>query len=400
MIKLIKKISEEIINNLITIPLVLLSWVAPKKRGLFLLTSSDGNKFKDNPKYFYLYLLKNKENINPYWATKNKKLYQELKKQKMPVTYLYSLNHFILTLKAEFIICDNTTNGILYDSLFWHLGKFKNIQLWHGTILKKIGLLDDKYSRKNKQLKHRLSYFIQKGRYKSYKLIIASDKYTQYIMKKVFLNENVSITGYPRNDIFYNRKLCFKKNKNDLDFDKYKKIILYAPTYRDKPTEIDPLPDIFLEKLNAFLQKNNYIFLIKKHPFDKTLKTIKHLSNIKDVSEKLNDIQELLINTDILITDYSSVFFDFVLTNKPIIYYPYDYDKYLKICRGMRYNYYKELPGPFVKNKNELIDLIKNAHKWFKEKKYQRNYNTFKNKFNLYQDGKSCERLLREILKK
>jgi CDP-glycerol glycerophosphotransferase (TagB/SpsB family) len=61
-IKFIKKTCEEIFANLISIPLILLSWIVPKKRRLILLTSSDGTEFKDNPKYFYLYLLRNKKN--------------------------------------------------------------------------------------------------------------------------------------------------------------------------------------------------------------------------------------------------------------------------------------------------------------------------------------------------
>jgi CDP-glycerol glycerophosphotransferase len=399
MIKLIKKIGEEIIANLIAIPLILLSWIVPKKKGLFLLTSSDGTKFKDNPKYFYLYLLKNKKNVQAYWATKNKKLYQELKNKKMSVTYLYSPNHFILTLRAEFIICDDTHNGVLYDSYFWYLGNFKNIQIWHGTPFKKIGLHDDKYQRMRNSLRGIITYYIQKRRYQNYKLICSSCSSMESQLKSAFLNKQIKTIGFPRNDILYNGEIILNDYYKKLKIAKFNKLFLYAPTYRDHKRGIKPFSINFLLKLDKYLIDENYFFLIKKHLYEKNIPLPSGLSNIYDISNQIDDIQEILVHTDFLITDYSSVFFDFVLTKKPIIYYPYDYENYLKECRGMYYDYNKELPGPFARNEDELFSLIKNIDKWFKNKIYQKKYTLFKNKFNKYQDGNSCKRLYKELIK-
>src|SRR5690606_3485094 len=111
-----------------------------------------------------------------------------------------------------------------------------------------------------------------------------------------------------------------------------------------------------LRKFNEYLHKNNILLVIKRHPFDKT--HFQSLSNIKDYSDNIVDVQELLVCTDILITDYSSVFFDFSLTNRPIIFYAYDYNEYLENCRGMYFDYYKEMLGPFARNESELLHLI------------------------------------------
>jgi CDP-glycerol glycerophosphotransferase len=132
---------------------------------------------------------------------------------------------------------------------------------------------------------------------------------------------------------------------------------------------------------------------------EKNLKIPKKLSNITDISFEVDDIQEILPFVDILITDYSSTFFDFILTRKPIIYYSYDLEDYLNNCRGMYYDYYKELPGPFAKTEYELINLMKEVNVWSKDKKYIKKYNEFLDKFNKYKDGNSAERLINMLFK-
>jgi len=237
-----------------------------------------------------------------------------------------------------------------------------------------------------------------------YKMVLASSKEVKKTLISAFLNKNVKITGYPRNDILFNRKLAFFDYKREFELNKYKKVLLYAPTWRDNYTGIKPFSNKGLAKLNSYLSKNNYLLLVKKHPAGKKISIPKNLCNIRDITFRVGDIQELLIFTNILITDYSSVFFDFVLLDRPIIYYPYDYEEYLENCRGMYYDYYKEIPGPFAKNEKKLLYLIKTVDKWFNDEAYQTKYKKFKNRFNYYQDGKSCERvynlIMKEVIKK
>ena len=110
-----------IFNNLLCFHLILLSWIIPKRRGLVLLSSSDGYNFRDNPKYLYQYLLNIKSELFPYWVTSNKNLFIKFKESNRPVLKIYSLKLFIYILKAEFIVCDDTKNPILLDSLFGHM---------------------------------------------------------------------------------------------------------------------------------------------------------------------------------------------------------------------------------------------------------------------------------------
>ena len=141
----------------------------------------------------------------------------------------------------------------------------------------------------------------------------------------------------------------------------------------------------------------NYVFLIKKHINEKQIFNVNNFSNIIDVSDKVEDVQDLLVFTDILITDYSSVFFDFVLCDRPIIFYCYDFKEYLKNSRDMYYDYFEEMPGPFAKNQDELFQLLTSIEKLFIQNEYKEKYELFRKKFNYYLDGQSSERLYEHL---
>ena len=107
---------------------------------------------------------------------------------------------------------------------------------------------------------------------------------------------------------------------------------------------------------------------------------------------KNTDIQELLLISDILITDYSSMIFDYLLLDRPILLFAYDLNEYLNE-RGMYYNFEEIAPGPILLNGTELIDAIKNIENI--DKKFIEKRKMIKNRINKYTDGKSIERVLK-----
>lgn len=388
-----------IIYSLFIIPL---SFVVPKKNNSYLFGSGKGSLFKGNPKYLYLYMIGNKAPCEINWITADENIYYKLNKSGLPIIKLFSFKGFWGILRSKYLVAEMTSRDVYYISRFW--GNFNLIQTWHGTPLKKIWshMAKDKKGIMRSKLLLKVVPFEILKKYRvfsscRYKLIISPSREVSNVLVSASLNKNVKITGYPRNDVFFNENLIFENYNKKFNFNTYKKIIFYCPTFRDKYDAVKPFSDNFLRRLNLYLKENNYLFLVKKHPYERKIDIPDNLSNVIDISGKVEEIQELLIYTDILITDYSSVFFDFVLLDRPIIYYSYDYDKYLKECRGMYYDYYKEIPGPFAKREEDLIGLIKNANVWFNDKKYQLQYKKFRDKFNYYQDGKSCERLLKAI---
>jgi len=366
-----------------------LSYFVPKKKNKILIGASVGSKFVGSPKYFFLYLCKNETSLDVSWITKNKELVQKLRERKLPVEYLYSWRGIKAILRSKYLIISHLISDVSYAGLL--PGNFHKTNTWHGTPLKKV---EAKVYGKNPNFRQKLEQrFMFMQERKSYHTVLASSEEVKKIIFKEFQSKNVKILGYPRNDVFFNSDLIFENYSSKLNLDKYEKIILYCPTYRDNPTSKIPFSNDFLKKLNSHMLEINGVFLIKKHVLDKSVKKLENFSNIIDVSSDVEDIQDLLVHVDVIITDYSSIFFDFALLNRPMIFYPYDLKEYLQ-TRELYYDYFAELPGPFSKNEDELLEIIKSIDVIFQEKLYQEKYIKFRNRFNSFLDGNSCKRLI------
>jgi len=361
-----------------------LSFIIPKNNSQILLGSENGYAFIDNSKYFYLYLL-NRKNNNQfkkiYWITKSERVFHQLNQKKMPVIRLYSFEGFIAILRSKFIITTHIANDISY---FFRLsGRFNKIQALHGAPLK--GPL---HKSKKKNLKSFVNYLSNKERF-SYKTITSATNETK---KCEVYYKNFTVIGCPRNDILFNNNYLLENYNKELFLNRYSKVILYAPTFRDKTASKIPFSELFLKKLNEFLVNDNSILLLKGHYWGRSNIHIGKFSNIQDVSEKIEDISALLIYVDIFITDYSSLVMDFLLLDKPIIFYPYDFDEYTKI-RKLFVDYFNDLPGPFVKTEEEFFECLKSVEENFKKSEYQKKFVDLKNKYHKYQDGNSSQRL-------
>ena len=131
------------------------------------------------------------------------------------------------------------------------------------------------------------------------------------------------------------------------------------------------------------------ILLFKPHPSSEKI-DLSQYNHIKSVDPNV-DIMDLLVITDILITDYSGVTYDFLITMRPIIFFAYDLDKYL-MERGMYYDYETFVPGPIVKTGDELLIKLKNVSHW--DKKYEEKRKNVRNLLNKYSDGNSTKRII------
>lgn len=241
------------------------------------------------------------------------------------------------------------------------------VQLWHGPgAFKKFG-----YSRPGNE-KYRKN--LVKGHKHYTKAIVTSDDIRWCFAEGFGMDiKNVYDTGFPRMDIFFDKKYINKTKKEIYDeypILKNKKVILFAPTYRGDNVRIASydFDKLDLDKLYKEL-KDDYVFVFKWHPAiynNMTLKNIKSFDEDKykdffiDLSN-LRDINDLLLVTDVLITDYSSVIFDYLLVNKPIVYFTYDLDLYDK-DRGTYFDFDDYVYGEISKNTKELIKSIKNEN--------------------------------------
>ncbi|MFX1444112.1 MAG: CDP-glycerol glycerophosphotransferase family protein [Promethearchaeota archaeon] len=358
---------------------------------LIILGSSNGKYFSGNTKYLYKYLKENTD-YKLIWMSKNRKLNRKLEEEGINTIYAYSIKAIKLLRKAKAVFVTHGYNDVL--PIKYSPGTL-HIQTWHGGDIKVIGI--DPYSAK----------FIYSKWSRIFRLKIRDHEYVDYIVALSGAQKPLKIladafryplkkiipTGYPRNDLFFSKETNlrekFRKKYNVPDT--VDRIILYAPTFRRNYTAKFPLSNEDLITLNRLMGDTNSTFLLKAHISERII-AFKEYGNIR-IMDVESDTQELLYITDILITDYSSIYHDFLLLDRPMILFPYDYNEYIKEW-GIYYNSLEEIaPGPVVYTATELIETIKKIKEIDKDYKVKRI--ELRDYFNAHLDGNSAKRLLK-----
>ena len=364
----------------------------------------NGRNYSDSPKAIYKYMLSD-EKYKDYkfiWAFSDMEKHSFLEKNKNTVVVKSKgISYYKALAKSKYWFF----NYKIYDFIYPKNNQIF-IQCWHGTPLKRLGCdlqhfnnamntLKDMKKRYKKETT-KFSYFLSPSEF-------CTEKFRSiWNMKEVGKEGCILELGYPRNDFLYNyTREDVERIKSSLDIEgTNKKIILYAPTYRDNQhssgvgytykTEVD------FDKLQKELN-NDYIILFRAHWLvANSFNFDKYKGFIYDVSN-YDDINELYIVSDLLITDYSSVFFDYANLKRPIIFYMYDLEAYRDDIRGFYLDIDKELPGPILKEEEDLISEIKNYS--FSNNFYDEKYKKFNQKFNYLDDGKAAQRVVEKILK-
>jgi CDP-glycerol glycerophosphotransferase (TagB/SpsB family) len=346
--------------------IILLSFLIPKKKNLVVLIGMYDGQFLGNVKYMSLYLYGLKQNSQDnckfYFLTENKDVFNQLKKNHMPVLLYPRIKSLIILLRTAILVVDS---GEWFRKFKFHfLYKSKKVQLWHGVGLKFIQL--DLFNKKRGgNLLCKIKRIIR-GNYPTYDLVISTSKfYTENLFKSCFQSNAIIEAGYPRNDIFFRELDQF--TLLNIDSESYHKmttlkskgykIVLYAPTFRDSGRDILSDGAINFDKLDEFAIDNNILFIFKFHPtgFEDNLITIRKNIISYDNSK---DIYPLLPLSDLLITDYSSIASDYLLLNKPIIFFPYDIQEYITKDRMLQFDYDSFTPGPKCLTQAELENEI------------------------------------------
>ena len=277
------------------------------------------------------------------------------------------------------------------------------VQCWHGTPLKRLGcdlIHFDNALNTIKGIKKiykivakTFTYFISPSRFATEKFISA------WNLEEINKQDIIIEKGYPRNDFLYNyKKEDIQKIKEKLGIqDINKKILLYAPTYRGDQHE-SGVGYTYKEEVNfARLQKElseEYIILFRPHYFVANAFDFEKYNGFVYNVADIDDVNELYIISDVLITDYSSVFFDYANLHKPMIFHMYDLEHYRDESNGF-YIDIKELPGKITRTDDELIDEILRVSKEFV---YNQKYKKFNEKYNYLDDGNASERVVNEII--
>lgn len=332
----------------------LITRLNPRDKNLWLYGAWFGKKYIDNTKYFFISNCREKDGIRHVWITDDVTIKNELNSQGYECYLKDSPEGKKLQMQAGVFVC---TQGVS-DFNKYLVNNAVIINLWHGIPLKKI-LHDDKIAATQKRtIKSKIYHLIMDHNGNETYVVSSSDRITE-IYRSAFQKdiEHILQFGQPRNDIFYDTTLIDTK----MSMWKNKKAIVYMPTHRlEGRTEIDVAKLFNLDKLDAFCEKNNCVFVIKKHFYHRNEKVagIERYRNIIDITTTAVDPQILLKNTDLLICDYSSAYIDFLLLDRPIVFYNYDLENYLVEDREMYFDYDEVAPGPQVRTFDELYDVL------------------------------------------
>lgn len=275
------------------------------------------------------------------------------------------------------------------------------IQTWHGTPLKKLrcDITAEKGSAINSlsEIIHKNNLDMDRYDYLISPSSFCTEKFISAFNLKTLGKENIIIeTGYPRNDRLIAANEEEKKLiKKEIGIADSKKVILYAPTFRDNEHDsgsgyIYNL-HIDFDKLKQELGEE-YVIIFRAHYFvSNTFDFERYKGFIYDESQR-DDITDLYIVSDMLVTDYSSALFDFANLKRKIIFYMYDLEKYENDIRGFYFSV-NELPGRIVKTQEDLADAIE-AH----EGEYDDKCKRFNKKFNLLNDGNAGARVAEIVI--
>lgn len=365
----------------------LINRIIPKNKNKIIFASVPD--CTGNALALYEYMKKNKSNFKLIWITdniydNNRNVYK-LKSLK-GLYHLFTTKHLITT-HSNFISI-KSKNQILVD-------------LWHGMPLKSIGYFDSKSNLKDVKLRsNKVDY-----------TIATSIQFSAILSASFLINpEKILITGQPRNDQLFNVNI--NGIKEELNIKEFKKIILFAPTHREYEQKTGDIFDIFgiddfnMDIFGDLLLENDAVLLIKLHPYEEKFYADKDLSVLPDnirvidsemLLKKNIEFYNLLGIVDTLITDYSSLYFDYLLLNKPIIFIVNDIEIY-DAKRSFVLNPLEFwMPGPMVRNFDELQSNIKLS---MSDKFYYNERLAANELINFYQDDKSTERLYNILIEK
>lgn len=331
---------------------------------IWLFSSTDNSHYNYNSRYLFEYVKENLPEITPLFVINDPELRNSLSSK-------YGKQYFIETESIQGIR-QALSAGVWFTSAglpAYGTGLHKKrliINLWHGVPLKKIALLDP-------NLKKAARIYFKKIFSENYTCILTTSHELIPLMARSFAvsEDKIKVWGQPRNDGLFQKNDC-REILGQLfpNLPEYTKTVLYAPTFRDYgQVQLFPFKDFDQKQLEAFLDEKNMLLFIRTHVAEQGSaapylgKRIRFLGN-----EQAEDVTGILNIFDCLITDYSSIYIDYLLTDKPMIFLPYDRQQYLD-GRGMNFDYDDVTPGPKPETFNDFLDALSPKEDFWKSER-------------------------------
>ncbi|MCT2899272.1 CDP-glycerol glycerophosphotransferase family protein [Lentilactobacillus buchneri] len=355
-IDVIKMIQDKL--NLVRMRFLFKSGHSPYDNTTIIFESFGGRQVSDSPYAIYKVFKTLYPGINMIWSIDRSQ--KKFCKENQIAYVIRRTNKWVRVLeKSQFWI-----SNARFPTWVKKPNYVTYIQTWHGTPLKKLGLDIENVSMPGTTtVKYHKNFVREANRWDA---LVSPNDYSTQIFRSAFgFNNQILKIGYPRNDELINTQPeDIDAIKEQLGIPLDKKVVMYAPTYRD----------------NQFAEKGKYTFELpfdlddfRKSFGDDTVLILRMhylISNALDISDYSDfvydysnypNISDLYLVSDLLITDYSSVFFDYAYLKRPILFYPYDYHLYKEELRGFYLNYEKDLPGKIAENSKQLLAEINHA---------------------------------------
>lgn len=361
-----------------------------RKANIWVFGAWMGNSYNDNPKELFEYVSQNCPNIKAFWVTKNKDVFDYLKARHFNVEMFSSDGYYVL-LKTAGLFVYNIYNAdiveprdsqSIQDAIVLHTS--------HGMPIKK-AYLDTPGVKKPSKIKLLKKELLTITGFIGRQYNICTSDFFKPIIFSQFMNKRILVEGTPRLDIMFSKKESEYISNLKKRFPTGVKFILYMPTFRsaiDDGVPFSPFSQFGfdIKSMDEMLKRNNLVFLNKAHFYDNKIDNGFHSERFITIENTPTlDIYDILKDIDILATDYSSIYNDFCIINKPIILTPFDYSNYLKNFREFYYDY-NLWPSKKVYNWPDFIRAIDSKDYWsLSEDRVKL--------FHKYRDGKTSERL-------
>ena len=272
------------------------------------------------------------------------------------------------------------------------------IQTWHGTPLKKLALdMDSVNMARGNDIEVYKENF--RNNTKTWDYLVAQNDYSAKIFERCFdFHKTMLCTGYPRNDILFkkNNPEDIRKLKESIGLPLDKKIILYAPTWRDDEYDASGKyefkPKLDFMKMKEALGKD-FVMAVKYHYLIGDRIDWSDYKGFVYPFTAQAEINVLYLVSDLMITDYSSVMFDYSLLHRPMFFYAYDLEKYRDSLRGFYFDFLAEIPGPVSQTTEELIKDLMEPESTYEEK-YGEKEKAFYAKFHTYDRGTASDSII------
>lgn len=367
----------------------------PVKSKTVIFESFNGKQYSCNPRAIYEYMRENHPEYKMYWSV-NKQYSTPFDEKGIPYISRLSIKWLFAMARAEYWVVNSRLP-------LW-IPKPKHttyLQTWHGTPLKRLAMDMEEVHMPGTNTKKYKRNFIKEA--SNWDYLISPNGYSSEIFARAFqFNKTMIESGYPRNDFLHNdnneETILLIKRRLNIPIDK--KVILYAPTWRDDQFyakgryKFDL--DLDLHQLRQELG-NEYIVILRMHYLVAENFDLGPFEGFAFDFSAYEDIRELYMLSDMLITDYSSVFFDYANLKRPMLFFVPDIETYRDKLRGFYFDFEKEAPGPLVKTTEETIEAIKEISS--PNYKLPVSFDPFYEKFCYLESGRSSEKVVATVFK-